>query len=125
MYLLGKFFKASDVSPTPSLEVLKKEREEVYNYVQGDGGDGSGVTWKDKAMSPIGLGVRESDGKSILALDKPGPELKDSGRVGDTMRVVLVKFGKDGPRMLSVAMKAQVLEEIRKAKAKAAAESKL
>jgi hypothetical protein len=55
--------------------------------------------------------IRKSDGRSVLALDKPGPELKDSGRRGDEKRVVLVKFRKEGPRSLEVRLRKDVLDE--------------
>ncbi len=62
-------------------------------------------------MSPTGILLRKSDGKSVLGLDKPGPELKGSGRGGDGVRVVLVKFGKEGPRNVEVRMRREVLDE--------------
>jgi len=64
-------------------------------------------------MSPIGLLMRKSDGRSVLALDKPGPELKGSGRGGDEGRVVLVRFRKEGPRDVEVRGRGEVLAEER------------
>lgn len=64
-------------------------------------------------MSPIGIQVRKSDGRSVLGLGKPGPELKDSGRGGDEKRVVLVNFRKEGPRDVEVREKSEVLAEER------------
>ena len=60
--------------------------------------------------------MRKSDGRSVLALDKPGPELADSGRRGDDERVVLVKFSKEGPRNVEVRLRRDVLSEERGAK---------
>ena len=40
-------------------------------------------------MSPHNLFIRVSDGRVVLGLDKPGPELKDSKRGGDWERVAL------------------------------------
>lgn len=57
--------------------------------------------------------MRKSDGRSVLGLDKPGPELKGSGRGGDESRVVLVKFRKEGPRDVEVRGRAEVLREER------------
>lgn len=79
-------------------------------FLKGDG-DGKGTLWADKVMSPVGIMMSKSDGRSVLALDKPGPELKDSGRRGDEKRVVLVKFGKEGPRNVEVRLKQDILEE--------------
>ena len=69
-------------------------------------------------MSPIGILMRKSDGRSVLGLEKPGPELKDSGRGGDEKRVVLVKFGKEGPRDVEVRERVGVLKEEKESAAK-------
>ncbi len=79
-------------------------------FLQSDG-DGCGVKWADKVMSPTGLFMRKTDGRSVLALDKPGPELADSGRRGDRDRVVLVRFSKEGPRDVEVRFRREVLAE--------------
>lgn len=78
--------------------------------------NGKSIKWSDKCMSPTGLLMRKSDGRSVLALDKPGPELAGSGRGGDNERVVLVKFSKEGPRDVEVRWRKEVLEEERGAK---------
>lgn len=62
--------------------------------------------------------MRKSDGRSVLALGKPGQELEWSGRSGDPERVVLVRFSKEGPRDVEVRWKKDVLEEERAWKAK-------
>ncbi len=49
-------------------------------------------------MSPTGLFFSKKDGRSVLGLDKPGPELKGTDRGGNQERVVLVRFSKEGPR---------------------------
>lgn len=88
----------------------------MLEFLQGDGGDGKGVKWADKVMSPIGLMMRKSDGRSVLGLDKQGPELSGNGRRGDEKRVVLVKFGKEGPKDVDVRDRIEVLEEERTTK---------
>jgi hypothetical protein len=108
MYLLSSFLLPS-ATPLP-IEELQKQRDGVIEFLNGDG-DGKGVKWADKVMSPVGLLMRKSDGRSVLALDKPGPELKDSGRRGDEKRVVLVKFSKEGPRNVEVRLRKDVLDE--------------
>jgi hypothetical protein len=110
MHLLSPF-----LTPYPFLppEELQAQRDKVLKFLQGDGGDGRGIKWADKAMSPIGLLMRKKDGKSVLGLDKPGPELSGSSRAGDEKRVVLVKFGKGGPRDVEVKERNEVLEEER------------
>ena len=62
-------------------------------------------------MSPAALFVRQKDGRLVLGLDKPGVELKGSGRGGDWERVVLVNFRKEGPKDVDVRGRAEVLRE--------------
>jgi hypothetical protein len=112
MYLLSSFLQPS---PSLSTQQLQAQRDKVLAYLEGDG-DGKRIQWKDKVMSPVGLMMRKSDGRSVLALDKPGLELEGSGRGGDSERVVLVKFGKEGPRNVEVRDRREVLEEERGAK---------
>ena len=109
MSLLAPLLPASSGS-TFSTEELRKQREEVAEFLEGDG-DGKGVKWADKVMSPLGLLMRKSDGRSVLALDKPGLELVNSDRRGDEKRVVLVKFGKEGPRNVEVRLRKDILDE--------------
>ncbi|RDW76051.1 hypothetical protein BP5796_06872 [Coleophoma crateriformis] len=117
MYLLSPFLQASEAPTALSVEELQKQRDYVIEFLKTDG-DGKGVLWKDKVMSPMGLGGFSKDGRAILALDKPGPELKASGRRGDERRVVLVKFGKQGPRDVEVRLRAEVLAEQREGASK-------
>lgn len=53
------------------------------------------IAWKDKVMSPAVLPVKgaEAKGLRIVAVDKPGPELKDSDRGGDWDRVIVSGAG--------------------------------
>lgn len=69
------------------------------------------IPWTEKVMSPEPLFTRESDGRLVLGVDKPGLELKGSGRGGDFERVVLVHFRKEGPRNVEVRQRADVLRE--------------
>lgn len=115
MYLLSPFL--DETGKSLSTEELQRQRDGVIGFLKGDG-DGKGVLWADKVMSPMGLLMRKSDGRSVLAIDKPGPELKDSGRRGDEKRVVLVKFSKEGPRNVEVRLRKDVLAEEKNAGAK-------
>jgi hypothetical protein len=76
----------------------------------------SQISWGDKCISPHNLFIREGDGGVVLGLDKPGPELKGSGRGGDWDRVVLVRFTRGGPSEVEVRMRDDVLEEERQVK---------
>lgn len=81
----------------------------MVEFLRG-GGD---VRWAQKVMSPMGLLMRKSDGRSVLALDRPGVELEGSGRGGDGERVVLVRFTREGPRDVEVRWRREVLDEER------------
>ncbi|KAK7897551.1 hypothetical protein LTR67_004178 [Exophiala xenobiotica] len=89
-------------------EVARKQ-DELRNKVESEG-------WTEKYISPIGLQFGREDGRTVLALDKPGPELKGSGLQGDDQYVVLVKFRKEGPRQVDVALRRDVLKNERELK---------
>lgn len=74
------------------------------------------ISWADKVMSPHNLFIRQSDQRVVLGLDKPGPELKGSGRGGDWERVALVRFTKRGPTEVEVRRREDILEEEKMAK---------
>lgn len=112
MYLLAPFLPDGKEY---SENELKNQRDDVMNFLKTDGGDGTGVLWGEKVVSPIGL-MMGKDGRSILDLRKQGPELSGKGRRGDEKRVVLVRFLKGGPRDVEVKEKKEVLEEERKTK---------
>ncbi|TVY53520.1 putative nudix hydrolase, partial [Lachnellula suecica] len=67
MHLLSPFLSPPPSTPL-SISELQAQRDGVMDFLQGDG-DGKGVRWADKVMSPIGLLMRKSDGRSVLALD--------------------------------------------------------
>lgn len=111
MWQLSKFLR----NASASTEELEREREKARKFLQGTGGND--VPWAEKCISPQTLGLWQ--GRAVLDLSKPGPELKDSGRKGETGEVVLVKFSKAGPREVEVKSRAEVLEGMRvEAKAK-------
>lgn len=69
--------------------------------------------WSEKCISPYTLTTRRPrrDGKVILGLDKPGPEVQGTGLRGDDDHVVLLKWSREGPRELEVCDRREVLEE--------------
>jgi hypothetical protein len=109
MHLLSAFLIPG---PATSESELQAQRDKVVEFLNGT--EGNGIPWADKVMSPVGLMMRKSDGRSVLGLEKPGPELKGSGRGGDAERVVLVRFGKEGPRDVDVRGRKEILEEEKK-----------
>jgi hypothetical protein len=89
-------------------DVLSR-REKLREFITNDGTP----TWDKKFISPLGLSFGRRDGRAVLALDKPGPELMGTGLTGDDQRVVLVKFMKEGPRNVEVRWRKDVMEEER------------
>ncbi|KAF5872099.1 putative nudix domain-containing protein [Botrytis fragariae] len=122
MELLSKFLLPAESNSNSafSIEELSAQRTQVLQFLQGDGGDASGILWGEKVMSPLSLGIKKKngDGRVILGLDGQGPELEGVGRKGDGKRVVLVRFGKEGPREVEVRERREVLEEERGGEAK-------
>ncbi|THV46561.1 hypothetical protein BGAL_0376g00090 [Botrytis galanthina] len=117
MELLSQFLLPAESKSNSqfSIDELAAQRTQVLHFLQGDGGDASGIFWGEKVMSPLSLGIRKKngDGRVILGLDGQGPELEGRGRKGDAKRVVLVRFGKEGPREVEVRERREVLEEER------------
>lgn len=113
-YLMWQLSKFLTNATTDSAE-LEKQREDARNFLAGGGANG--VPWADKCISPQTLGLW--NGRAVLDLSKPGPELKNTDRKGETGEVVLVKFSKSGPREVEVRQRNEVLEGMRvEAKAK-------
>lgn len=71
------------------------------------------IPWADKVISPATAAMLD-DGRAVLSLDKPGPELKGTGRGGDFDRVVLVRFAKGTALEVEVRPRAEVFDEMRK-----------
>ena len=113
LHLLCPFLAPENVPTVLDPEGLSRQREVVLDFVKS--GD---PPWGEKCMSPIGLFWKESDGRAVLGLDKPGPELEGSGKKGDAERVVLVDFRKEGPRKVEVAWKKDVFQSEREGKEK-------
>ncbi|WYZ44590.1 hypothetical protein EsH8_VII_001026 [Colletotrichum jinshuiense] len=131
LYLVSQFCKAASPSSVPSpgrghgAAYFASQRKGLSEFLQrvptagseaARGQPTSSIPWADKVMSPHNLLIRESDSRIVLGIDKPGPELKGSGRGGDWERVVLVKFTKEGPRKVEVRGREEVLREEKEAK---------
>lgn len=114
LYLIAKFLdKPGD--PSESRDISEDERnsrrEALTKFIVEDQ---SPIPWTDKFISPSPISQKWKDGRQILALDKQGPELKDSGLKGDNSRFVLVKFSKEGPREVEVVDRKQAEAEFTK-----------
>ncbi|KAL2001749.1 hypothetical protein VTN02DRAFT_1303 [Thermoascus thermophilus] len=102
LHLIAQFLDKEPRQVT-SPEELKRRRSELLEFVN------SGTPpWTQKYISPRQL-KRTPDGRAVLALDSAGPELKGSDKKGETDRVVLVRFQKEGPREVEVRWKKDVL----------------
>ncbi|EEY23840.1 conserved hypothetical protein [Verticillium alfalfae VaMs.102] len=108
-----------------SFSVFESQRQKLLQFLRktptassekGIAHPTSSIPWSEKVMSPQNLLIRSSDKRIVLGLDKPGPELKDSGRGGDWERVVLVKFSKEGPRKVEIRDREEILAEEREEK---------
>ncbi|QUC17403.1 uncharacterized protein UV8b_01644 [Ustilaginoidea virens] len=84
----------------------------------------AGIAWADKAICPYHVLLREEDGRVVLGLDKPGPELEGTDRGGDWERVALVKFGAGGPSDVEIRMREDVVGAAAAAAAAAGAPAK-
>ena len=118
--LLAQFLSADASGPLHQTSQREKLLEYLRRVPTAETSRGrehwtAGIPWADKVISPHTIAIRGSDQRAVLALDRPGPELKGSKRGGDWERVVLVKFGKGGPRQVEVRKREDVLEEERKA----------
>ncbi|KAK8012954.1 Structure-specific endonuclease subunit SLX4 [Apiospora marii] len=76
----------------------------------------SRIPWADKVISPVTTMVTD-DGRILLSLDRPGPELRGSGRGGDFERVVLVRFEKGTARQVQVLDREEAFRVLRPAEA--------
>ena len=125
--LLSGFIKPSTDSTQKGHKDYARERKQLLSFLSQTPSTSPGskvanhptanISWADKVISPHTLFIRRRDGRVVLGLDKPGLELKDSGRGGDWERVVLVRFQKEGPREVEVRNRENVLREEKVAQA--------
>ncbi|WPH01676.1 Hypothetical protein R9X50_00452700 [Acrodontium crateriforme] len=99
----------SSISRDPiSREELEARRKSLLAFVK----TGS-PPWTDKCISPSVQpprnGKARADGRNILGLHRPGPELEGSDRAGCTEQCVLVKFSKEGPRQVAVISREEAM----------------
>ncbi|KAI1453093.1 hypothetical protein F4805DRAFT_444913 [Annulohypoxylon moriforme] len=125
LHLLSQFLDGSppdSLSPSELADHYRSQREKLKGFLatvptaseaKALKHHTAQISWGDKVISPSMLGIRKSDRRSILGLDKPGPELKETNRGGDWERVVLVKFDKGVARNVEVRSREEVLAEER------------
>ncbi|KAH7313438.1 hypothetical protein B0I35DRAFT_435181 [Stachybotrys elegans] len=119
--LLTRFITATTRGLSP--EELAAQRERLLAFLgttptadteRGKAHPTASIPWADKLISPHNLFVRQSDNRVVLGLDKPGPELKGSGRGGDWERVAIVRFTKAGASEVEIRRRQDALEEERR-----------
>jgi hypothetical protein len=96
-------FLDQEVSSDPTER--QRRRAELLEFVHA-----GSPPWTDMFICPRSMKLL-ADKRAVLSLDHPGPELQGSGKKGEPDRVILVKFGKDGPRQLEVGFKKDILRE--------------
>ena len=103
LHLLSQFL---DKEPSQhSIHNLRKRRSELVEFVHS-----GSPPWTEKYICPKLLKVMP-DGRAVLALDHPGPELKDTDKMGETDRVVSVRFKKGIAEDLAVMRRKDVFKE--------------
>ncbi|KAJ5996964.1 hypothetical protein N7522_008624 [Penicillium canescens] len=90
-----------------SLEDMENRRQALVEFVHS-----GSPPWTQKCISPKMMQMT-SDGRAVLALDEPGPELKGSDKRGESDRVVLVRFKKGSAREVAIGWKKEILQEER------------
>ncbi|TKA31619.1 hypothetical protein B0A50_01696 [Salinomyces thailandicus] len=106
----------ASVSREPvSREELEARRKRLLGFVKtGE------PPWTDMCISPSVQpprgGKRREDGRVVLGLQRPGPELEaaKAGRSGLSDQCVLVDFKKEGPRRLAVISRQEAMGEATK-----------
>ncbi|CAG8311685.1 unnamed protein product [Penicillium salamii] len=88
-----------------SLEEMQKRRQQLVEFVHS-----GSPSWMHKCISPKMIQMT-GDGRSVLGLSEPGPELKGTDRQGESERVVLVRFKKGSAREVEVGWKKDVMQQ--------------
>lgn len=102
--LVSQFLDTQEGTSSDPAE-KQRRRAQLLEFVH----EGS-PPWTDMYICPRSMKLL-ADKRAVLSLDHPGPELQGSGKKGESDRVILVKFGKDGPRQLEVGFKKDILRE--------------
>ncbi len=89
----------------------KRVIELVHNGRAEDENDATFVPWADRIISPRVVGrMPADDGRVVMMLDQPGPELRNSGRGGDAYRVILAaNMPRGPPRTVELRLQKDVL----------------
>ena len=122
--ILSKFLVGGGESLEEKPLNLRNERKKLLKFLKtlptadterGKKHPTAQVSWADKMICPGGISVRD-DGRTVLSLERSGPEVKGTDRKGDWERVVLVRFGKGGPSEVEIRRREDILAEESKEK---------
>ncbi len=131
MYLMSLIAGFMPDTPAPAADPVghyRSQRESLLEFLQrtpvsrrgaemeGERHPTADIPWGEKVMSPTVLFTRTKDRRLVLGLDKPGLELKQTGRGGDYEQVVLAWFTDEGPKGLELRWRDEVFAEERAAK---------
>lgn len=105
LHLIAPFLSPESATTNNSPAALKDQRDRLIAFVHS-----GNPPWTDKCISPTVLPRRNIDGRAVLDLSYPGPELEGRGREGEQELVVLSVFRKEGPRRVDVAFRKDVVE---------------
>ncbi|KAI9802459.1 MAG: hypothetical protein M1825_002844 [Sarcosagium campestre] len=105
LHLLSRYFQSGPEDDiVRDVGCLQRERDAFMTFL-----DSAQPSWRDKCISPYTLRSLNGD-RAIVGLDKPGLELKGSGRMGDSEMALLVRFDKiGGSTVLIVGSRAELL----------------
>ncbi|KAL4765982.1 NUDIX hydrolase [Aspergillus foveolatus] len=81
---------------------LQRRREQLIEFAHS-----GSPPWTEKCISPR-VGKFAEDGRAVLTLEHPGPELEGTDRRGESERAVLVRFKNGSARELSLAWKKDI-----------------
>lgn len=111
LHLVSQFLSPTTTPNVLSPEHLGQQRKQLMDFVKtGE------PPWGEKCISPSAVFKRKSDGRAVLGLDKPGPELEGKERRGVEEWVVFVEFKKEGPRNVEVVGRKEAFEVEREEK---------
>ncbi|KAK9851764.1 hypothetical protein MYU51_009255 [Penicillium brevicompactum] len=106
LHLVSGFLDKDPGAGVP-VEEMEKRRQQLVDFVHS-----GSPSWAQKCISPKMIQMTR-DGRSVLGLSGPGPELKGTDRRGEPERVVLVRFKKGSAREVAVGWKADIMQEER------------
>ncbi|KAL4986087.1 hypothetical protein BDW68DRAFT_163910 [Aspergillus falconensis] len=87
---------------TAAPDELQRRRTQLIDFAHS-----GSPPWTEKCISPR-VGKFMEDGRAVLTLEHPGPELEGTDRRGESERAVLVRFQKGSARELSLAWKKDI-----------------